>query len=138
MIFSYRHSSGISFWMSLLLNLRNCVKLRSLDFWSLGKMTVGQFFKGRMWSNVVKCYTREYSSRLTCQVLATVDLLLCCCDSVLSSGKPYCGFGGASRDLHSSAYQRVRSSFPSNSHNQNKLLLFSEDVLGLKGLGFWV
>lgn len=91
-------------------------------------MTVGQLFKGSMWSGGVKCYTREYSSRLTCQVPATIDLLLCCCDSVLSFGKPYCGFGGASRDLHSLACQRVGGSFPSNSHNQNKLLLFFEYV----------
>lgn len=39
-------NSGISFWMSLLLNGRKCVKLQGLGFWSFGKIIVGQFFKG--------------------------------------------------------------------------------------------
>lgn len=71
------------------------VRLQVLGFWSLGKKRrlLDSFLKEGIWSDSVKCYTRGDSSRLVCQVAATIVLLTCCCDSVLSLGKPNCGFG---------------------------------------------
>lgn len=62
--------------MMLLLNLRNNVS--RFSFWGSWKedKTVGQFLKEGVWSVGVRCYTTEYSSRLVCQVAATIDLLM--------------------------------------------------------------
>lgn len=74
--FSYSHRSVNLLWMILLLNLRNNMsRLRVLGSWKEDK-TVGQFLKEGKWSDGVRCYRREYSSKLGCQVVATIDLLM--------------------------------------------------------------